>query len=430
MIRINKASCNFEREPLVAPFGFKGRYLTELWQTVVYFRSFSGHEGLGLGTQSVLWSDANVFAEYPESASNALMFALTAFAAKSANGLCFSDPLSLLDNLLPGVADYGRAITGRSDIKLTFVLNSLVPVDNAAWQLYAAEHGLTSFDDMIPEEFRFAFSYRHTELGLIPLVSYGVAVREVSDMVRRGAFVLKIKIGNDPEGDGDPNKMLAWDISRISSIHQAVDGVETPYTDCGRVVYYLDANGRYDSRNRLERLLNAMERIGALDQVVIIEEPFAEGAEIDVGDLPVRIAADESAHSLQDVERLIDLGYRAIALKPAAKTLSETLRMAALAVERGVSCFCADLTANPILVDWNKNVAARLAPLPGVKTGVLEMNGNQNYRNWDLMCSYHPQAGASWLTPVGGVFHLDSSFYESSGGILKQSEHYRSLVVV
>ena len=31
-IRIRKADSNFEREPLIRPFGFKGGYMFEIWQ--------------------------------------------------------------------------------------------------------------------------------------------------------------------------------------------------------------------------------------------------------------------------------------------------------------------------------------------------------------------------------------------------------------
>jgi len=55
-----------EREPLVRPFGFKGGYLSELWQSVACLADESGVRGIGLGTQSVLWSDAGIFTSRPE----------------------------------------------------------------------------------------------------------------------------------------------------------------------------------------------------------------------------------------------------------------------------------------------------------------------------------------------------------------------------
>jgi L-alanine-DL-glutamate epimerase-like enolase superfamily enzyme len=426
-IRIAKTALGVEREPLIAPFGFKGRYLTEIWQTAALMESENGRKGLGLGTQSVLWSDASVFAEHSESESNGLMRDVTAYALQSMEGACFDDPMSLLDNVLPAAHEHGRSITSNPDLRLTFTLNSLVAVDNAAWQLYCAENGIAGFDEMFPSESRSALSCRQSEVACIPLMSYGVLLDEIIKAVDQGHFLLKIKIGSDPDKDGDPDKMLEWDVARLASIHAELRDRESAYTDTGHVLYYLDANGRYDTKDRLLCLLDAAGKMGALDRVVLLEEPFPEESEIDVSDIPVRIAADESAHSDKDALARIEMGYTAIALKPIAKTMSMSLRIAKLAAERGIPCFCADLTVNPILVGWNLNVAARLAPLPGLKVGVVESNGAQNYRNWDQMVSYHPSFGAPWIGPVDGIFHLDDDFYARSGGILEVSPHYLAL---
>ena len=59
-MRIESTQSNFVREPLLAPFGFKGGYLSELWQVIARI-STKEHRGLGLGIQSVIWSDAAVF---------------------------------------------------------------------------------------------------------------------------------------------------------------------------------------------------------------------------------------------------------------------------------------------------------------------------------------------------------------------------------
>jgi L-alanine-DL-glutamate epimerase-like enolase superfamily enzyme len=206
-------------------------------------------------------------------------------------------------------------------------------------------------------------------------------------------------------------------MNRLSEIHEMVGGRSTPHTENGAIPYYLDANGRYDTKDRLLRFLDHADQIGALDRIILLEEPFPEEMEIDVSDIPARLAADESAHSAEDAAARIQMGYGAIALKPIAKTASMSLRIAKLAADENVPCFCADLTVNPILVDWNKNFASRLAALPGMKIGVLETNGHQNYRNWDAMMRNHPKAGAEWLRTNDGVFSLNNDFYETSGGI-------------
>ena len=220
-IKIGKVNCNFERESLIRPFGFKGGYLSELWQCVVSLKSGSGNTGLGIGTQSVLWSDASVFSSHSEAGGNALMFAITEFALRRVKELVFSNPVELLEELVPQVHEYGKKITNNPDLRLTFTLNSLVGVDNAAWMLFARENNITNFDDMIPEEYRACLSYRHKKLASIPLMAYAIPLDEIVAAVKNGYFFLKVKIGSDPDKDGDREKMLQWDMKRIEEIHKA-----------------------------------------------------------------------------------------------------------------------------------------------------------------------------------------------------------------
>ncbi len=428
-IRIEKVNCNFEREPLIRPFGFKGGYMSEIWQAVSSLTGSSGETGLGIGTQSVLWSDARVFSTHSESGGNALMFAMTEFALAQMRGLSFSNPIELLENLVDDVHEYGKKITNNPDLRLTFALNSLVGVDNACWMLFARENNIKNFDDMIPEEYRKSLSHKHKRLASIPLMAYAIPLNEIVEAVGAGYFFLKVKIGSDPDKDGDREKMLQWDMKRIEEIHKAVGDVRIEHTKDGKIPYYFDANGRYDTKERLRRLLEHTKKIGAFDQIAIIEEPFPEEYEADVSDLGVRIAAEESAHSDKDAIRRIQMGYGAIALKPIAKTLSMSLKILKAAYEANIPCFCADLTVIPILVDWNKNVAARIAPLPGMNIGILETNGHQNYKRWDELLKFHPCFGAEWMKTKDGLFNLNDDFYKRSGGILQTSHHYGDLVI-
>jgi hypothetical protein len=78
-------------------------------------------------------------------------------------------------------------------------------------------------------------------------------------------------------------------------------------------------------------------------------------------------------------------------------------------------------------VDWNKNIAARLAPFPNINVGLQETNGHQYYKHWDTMMTYHPRANASWTQTKKGVYLTDKSFYDESGGIFQPSEHYEQM---
>ncbi len=234
---------------------------------------------------------------------------------------------------------------------------------------------------------------------------------------------MKLKTGSA----GTQAEMLEKDMAFMTAVHKSIGHFETPYTKNGKIPYYIDPNARYEKKETLLRFIDHIKKLGALDQVAVIEEPLREDNEAFVGDVGVRIGADESAHTVKDAARRIEQGYSVMIVKAIAKTLSMTMQITQLAHEKKVPCFCADLTVNPILVDWNKSVAARLAPFPNVGIGLQETNGHQYYKNWDRMMSYHPKAGASWTKTQKGVYTTDQSFFAQSGGILDDSTHYNAL---
>jgi len=423
-VTIAQVDSQFEREPLIRPFGFKGGYMSEIWQTIAMMKSISGTEKVGLCTQSVLWSDARVFATHSEAAGNAIMYTMSERALQICKGKSFSSPVDLVDELLEEVYEYGKEVSGNPHLRKTFALNALVGVDNAAWLLHAAENGITNFDDLIPEAYKPSLSNHHQKVASIPLMAYTIPISEIKQAAGEGYFFMKIKIGQP----GTQEEMLQKDMERLTAIHRAIGHLETPYSQDGKLPYYFDANGRYQNKEILLKLLDHARKIGAFDQIAIIEEPFPEELEVQVDDMGIRIAADESAHTDKDAIRRMEMGYQAIALKAIAKTLSMTMKIARAAHERGVPCFCADLTVNPILVEWNKAIAARLAPFPGLGLGLLETNGHQNYKNWENMVSYHPFPDAEWRKTRKGVFNLDEDYYKKSGGIFTDSPHYQKML--
>lgn len=423
-VQIAEAVLNFEREMLANPYGFKGGFMTNVWQTVVRLQGASGGSTVGLSTQNVLWSDAQVFTDHSDSGGNALMLALTERALQLTRGTSFDTPIDLLDQLLDPVYRYGQQITGEPNLRENFALNALVPVDNAAWLLYAAENGLGSFDEMIPPQYRSGLSYRHDRVASAPAFGYASSIDEVEQAARDGYYVMKIKLGHP----GTQEEMLEQDMERLTAIHEAIGHLTTEHTEDGRLPYYLDFNGRYESKDRIRRFLDHARTIGAFEQIIIMEDPFPEEIRVSVDDLGVNVTADESVHRPHNVAERMQMGYQSVALKPIAKTLSMTVAIAQAAYEQDVPCFCADLTVNPVLLDWNKNVAARLQPLPGLDTGLMEANGWQTYANWRAMESYHPCTDASWRQVRDGVYQLNEQFYERSGCIFEPPDHYARLV--
>jgi hypothetical protein len=227
-ITISSVSSNFEREPLIRPFGFKGGYMTEIWQSASMLESTSGIKKAGICTQSVLWSDASVFANHSESGGNSLMYAITEHATQLLKGMKYTSPVELQESILEEVFEYGKKITGNNNLRKTFILNSLVGVDNAAWLLFAAENGITTFDDMIPPEYRAGLSFRHREVASIPLMAYTIPIDEIKSAVGQGYFFMKIKIGQP----GTQEEMLEKDKERLSAIHNAIGNATTPSRSC------------------------------------------------------------------------------------------------------------------------------------------------------------------------------------------------------
>ncbi len=422
MLKIISTGSDFEREPLLRPFGFKGGYLTELWQTVSRLAT-ENHESIGLATQSVLYGDADLFSHHPEAAGNALMYVLTEKALLLAREIPFADPVALMDELISRLGSIAASLTGKPDLSVNFILNALVSVDNAAWLLYAHEKGFTNYSDMVPQAYKAALSYRNPKVGVMFQVPYGMPVQEILQAVDKGYFVIKIKTGQP----GNQSEMLEKDKARLAEIHQALKDKISPETESGKILYTLDSNGRYQKRETLERLIDHANKIGAFSHILFIEEPLPETSDEPVGGLGLRIAADERANDEASTRKCMELGYGAIILKGVAKTLSLSMKIARIAHEYQVPCACSDLTVNPALVEWHKNLAARLAPFPGLGMGLLETNGDMNYKNWDAMRAYLPASGAGWASVEKGVFRLNQDFYERSGGIFDVIPHYQSL---
>ena len=165
VIRIKSVDSDFEREPLLRPFGFKGKYMSEIWLVGALLESDSGFREIGLSTQSVLWSDPTVFALNSESVGNSFMYAMTKYALQLIKEKPFHNPMQLLEDIFEDIYEYGKKITQNHRLRKTFALNSLVALDNAAWLIYASENGFTSFDRMIPKDYRVGLSYRHKEVA-------------------------------------------------------------------------------------------------------------------------------------------------------------------------------------------------------------------------------------------------------------------------
>ncbi|WP_144276836.1 enolase C-terminal domain-like protein [Parenemella sanctibonifatiensis] len=380
------------REPLIGPFAFKAHEINELWQVIVGLPDGAGGIDWGLGAQSPVWGDPMVVDLAGIDGANMMMAAITGHAARVAADLPEDlDPVEVQARLMPEVLLLAREMTNES-IAESFVMNALVPIDQAMWQRWARRHEIRDFADLIPPSVRPYLPVDPANAppaAEIPLVSPTTGAEEIGELLARGLPLLKIRIGADPNRDKDPSAMLDFDANRVIEVAAMVDRAEQAGATGVRL--YLDANGRYPDKATLLTLLDRIDDAGALHRIALVEEPLPVANDEHLGDLPVPIGADESAFDTASVERRAATGYSVIAVKPSAKTLTRSFAMIEAAGRAGMNCLVADLTAPPLLVAWNREVASRLTPLPGLERATFESNGPQNYLHWADLSARLPQ---------------------------------------
>ncbi len=414
MSKIESYSLDVRREELVRPFGFKGGYFTEKWIVETKLTDEEGATATGIGGLAVLWSAPDLFFSRSEVGGNLIMAVVAEEAARMVRGRTTLNPVRLLETIVDPLVRYAREITDIKKLSETFVLNALVSLDTALWCLEAATSG-KGFDDMVTGHYPRVLSERQSKLTRMPLVGFSTTEEEVRNLLDAGNVVLKIKLGQP----GDQADMLEKDLTRLKTLAELSGEYRTPYSESGHIMLYLDANGRYTERETVQRLADGIERMGITSRILLLEEPYPPDSTESVVQLPFRVAADESVHSVRDVRKRIEQGYRAFALKPAGKTLSMTLEMASEAVKEDCLLYVADSACTPRMVEWNKNVAARLPSFPELKLGAFESNGFQIYRSWESMMLGHPATGSVWVEPRDEIFTLDGEYYARSGAVFE-----------
>ncbi len=429
-IKIKDTKTSFWVEPIAGTFGFAGGTMAEIWQAVYSAQTSDEHKALVAGTQNPLWCYKPIFDSLGEDDSNALMYNITAKAASISKGKTFTRPDLFLHEHLQEIHDYSKKITENPNLPLTFTLNALVAWDWAHWVLYKQANFLPEFDSIIPKEYRDGLVKKANKLSVIPLMSYSKTKQDIIDALNDGYVVMKLKIGHvtpytqtERGSKRDLDTMLECDKNRLKMLHNISKDRSTDLTKKGRIPYYLDANGRYDEEH-LKQLLDYADQIGALERIMILEEPIAD-MKIDWRQYPKIIAADECAHSVEDVKEQIQRGVRYIALKPAAKTPSVTFEMIKAIYKHNsmhtdesyfVYPFVADLTVYPPLIHLDAAVAARLPLLPGMNVPVFETNFHQHYRDTERLLNAQIRPKASWARHKNGMYDLSGKSYEQTEG--------------
>ena len=149
-------------------------------------------------------------------------------------------------------------------------------------------------------------------------------------------------------------------------------------------------------------MIDSLDRMKILEQVALLEEPFPPELRAEVSDLPVCLAADESLHDLSEVNERADLGYRAMAIKPAGKDPKQIPADGSGRPGAGNSLFCRRLGLHSPPAGMEQKRSGPPKAVPGLEMGIIESHGEQTYKNWRGLVADLPIPGRRMGRAKGG----------------------------
>jgi len=176
----------------------------------------------------------------------------------------------------------------------------------------------------------------------VPICSAPEAVERVRDWQAQGFRIFKLKVGRD----------LEQDLATIAAIHAASAPIE----------WIIDANAGYTLEQSLA-LVAGMRAIGV--GRFVFEQPVAAAALQDLARIAtepgVTVMADESARTVADLWRILEVGHvQAINVKLAKSGLFEAIRMARLAQRHGLGLMMGGMVETRLGMGMSAQVAAGL----------------------------------------------------------------------
>jgi len=328
------------RYPFIKPFVLSGGTITSFLQLFCEIETTDGVLGLGHSGISPVWSDKRPDVSFDDKERQSVE--LAGFVAGRLAGRSFENPFEAFD-FMKAAADEFSAAIGLPRLSRYVCLS---PIDMAVWDAYARFRDQNVFECIageFPELGRFFGAPRDLEVAHTIGVGEDPAV-ELKFAVKHGIRWFKLKLKGNIEDD----------IRAIKKFFSVFSGISP------QVI--LDGNEGY-SANDLESLVSALSKEEFFTSVEYIEQPVSRsgGESVMVAGDTVPVFADEMVCDCGDLMVARRLGYRGIALKPTAKTLSETVRMLPLIEEIGFKVSIADLTnAAPLAYLFHCAFASRI----------------------------------------------------------------------
>ena len=347
-MKITDVNIWFSAYPLQRPLHMSSGIIRSVPQVFVKIQAVSGKKtvvGLGHNSYSPLWADRRIipYKEKERQIRHAILAIKTRLKSSS-----FKHPINFYEKFVFG--DPGQIP------RLAYVM-AFSPFDLALWDAYAKLQKKHIF--ALPEVKKRMSADTKGFLEVTHLVDIDASLRSVADTAKKeGMTSYKIKLRGEP----------VLDAERINS-----------FAEMGFVRTILaDANEAYTSEKKLRQWLGMLS-IESERKIFFLEQPFPRNSRKRLPAIKnIVFAADESYANHRDIEKIWNMGYRGVALKPHTKTFSGTLLTLDAIKKRNMSFGIMDLTTAPPIGYFVGALTAAHLPT----AGPLELNGRQFYRNW------------------------------------------------
>jgi|GEM_PF-4863355 len=342
MFKIIEIKITTERYPFIKPFQLSGGVINDFLQLFCTatiecdgkkFRG-SGHAGI-----SPIWSDKRKGVSFSEKEAQSV--ALARCAAGIILGKEFLEPLAAFEHIKKAAKEFSL----ENGLPKLSQYVAMSPLDMAIWDAFARSKNKNIYH-CLPNEIKTLKIFgKPRDIWVAHTIGIGEDSRnELAFAKKHGLKWFKIKLKGDLGRDKNVLEVFFADFFSLMP----------------KVI--LDGNEGYSAAD-LKKLVVWLGTQKFVKSISYIEQPIARDSKASL--LGIKSAfpifADEMVCDAGDLKKAIKLGYQGVALKPTAKTFSETIKMMPLIVQLGLKTSVTDLTnCAPLAYPFQCEFAARL----------------------------------------------------------------------
>lgn len=342
MFKIENCKIRTKRYPFIKPFHISGGVISDFLQLFCEIKIINdGKKFLGLGHSGIspVWSDKRLDISFADKEKQSV--ALAEHIAATAVGQEFVNPMAVFEF----IKKEAEKFASQNNLPKLSQYVAMSPIDMAVWNAFSNSENKNIYQ-CLPKEIKALKIFGNPrDIYLAHTIGIGENIKEELIFAKkRGIKWFKVKLKGNFENDKNT----------IINFFAIFTGLNP------KII--LDGNEGY-SISDLKKLLSWLMIEKFHKNIIYIEQPISRFNKSSIKNIQGMIPffADEMVCDINDLTRVHKMGYQGIALKPTAKTFSETIKMLPLIDKLGLKISIADLTnCAPKAYPFHCEFAARL----------------------------------------------------------------------